>query len=63
MIAKLHSSWSAILDTDFPHPFRTNPVLLPAMSHRSSAAWLQAPTPWLGISDSNFDVQSENSSL
>jgi hypothetical protein len=21
------------------------------------------PTPWLGISDSNFDVQSENSSL
>jgi acetamidase/formamidase len=23
----------------------------------------QRPTPWLGISDSNFDVQSENSSL
>ena len=23
----------------------------------------QRPTPWLGISDSNFDVKSENSSL
>jgi hypothetical protein len=30
--------------TRFLHPFRTNPVLLSAISHRSSAAWLQAPT-------------------
>ena len=33
-----------IVSTRFLHPHRTKPVLLPAISHRSSAAWLQVLT-------------------
>jgi hypothetical protein len=32
-----------------------------ALTHRRNTS--ARPTAWLGISDSNFDVQSENSSL
>jgi hypothetical protein len=44
-------------------PFRPPTLSWRGRTSASRLDTARRPTPWLGISDSNFDVQSENSSL
>jgi hypothetical protein len=52
-----------VLDKEAAHAIRPAEVTASRHGQTSGKSQPLRPTPWLGISDSNFDVQGEYSSL